>query len=129
MNPVEQHLWKERVLVITALSPTSIGYKEQNQLLNSGKKGMKDRQLVVYRMYANHWLGPGKIPLTSKEAEAVYEKYEIEKDTFSVVLIGKDGTVKLRKKDIVSTHELFRLIDSMPMRKQEIQRDEKAPER
>jgi len=122
MNPVKEHMWQQRVLIITAVSPTNVGYKEQNQILNSGKKGMKERDLVIYRLYTDHWLDPSKSPLNEKQAEAIYDRYDIPRNTFSVVLIGKDGGVKMRKNDLVTTKEIFDLIDSMPMRQQEMRR-------
>jgi len=40
---------------------------------------------------------------------------------FQVLLIGKDGGVKLRSSEPVSMKDLFGLIDSMPMRQQEME--------
>ena len=37
-----------------------------------------------------------------------------------IILIGKDGGVKLRKKYIVEANEVFDLIDQMPMRRSEM---------
>ena len=125
-NPIRKHVWKERVLIVTASSPTNVGYKRQNQLLEKGKKGMKERDLVIYRLYSDHWLGPSGEILTFEEAAAIQAAYQIENDTFSVVLIGKDGGVKLRSEDLVSTRELFQLIDSMPMRQQEMQKEKES---
>jgi hypothetical protein len=45
---------------------------------------------------------------------------------FEAILIGIDGTVKLRRKRAIEIEELFELIDSMPMRKEEIQRQKRA---
>jgi hypothetical protein len=41
-------------------------------------------------------------------------------DEFEIILIGKDGGVKLRSKTPISLEELFSLIDAMPMRRQEM---------
>lgn len=120
MNPVKKHMWNDRVLIVTATSPTNVGYKRQDQLLTKGKKGMKDRDLVIYRLYDDHWLGPKNEMLSEEEAEWIYRNYEIDKSTFSVLLIGKDGKIKMRKADIISTREIFQLIDNMPMRQQEM---------
>ena len=125
-NPVKKHLWKQRVLIVTASSPTNVGFKRQNQLLEKGKKGMKERDLVIYRLYEDHWLDPSNDLLDNEEAEAIYADYGIESGTFSVTLIGKDGTVKLRSEDIVSTREVFQLIDSMPMRQHEMQKEKES---
>lgn len=120
MNPVSKHKWKERVLIVTASSPSNIGFKRQDQILTKGKKGMKDRDLVIYRLYTDHWLDHKNNLLSEKEAQSLYQNYNIDSATFSVVLLGKDGSVKMRKTDIVSTREIFQLIDSMPMRQQEM---------
>lgn len=129
MNPVDKHKWKERVLIVTASSPSNVGYKRQDQLLTKGKKGMKDRDLVIYRLYVDHWLDPKNEIISEQEARAIYENYNIDPDTFSVVLIGKDGGVKMDKNDIVSTREIFQLIDSMPMRQQEVRKSKEPDQR
>ena len=127
MNPVKEHLWKERVLIVTASSPTNVGYKRQDQLLMKGRKGMKERDLVIYRLYSDHWLNPDNHRISEEQAKAMYRAFDIDPDTFSVLLIGKDGGVKMRRDDIVSTREIFQLIDSMPMRQQEM-RKSKEPD-
>lgn len=127
MNPISKHQWKDRVLIVTASSPTNIGYKRQEQLLTKGKKGMKERDLVIYKLYNDHWLDPDDHLMSEKDAEAILNAYDIEAGTFSVLLLGKDGGIKMRKNDIVSTREIFQLIDSMPMRQEEMRR-QKEPD-
>ena len=39
-----------------------------------------------------------------------------------IVLIGKDGGIKLKRPFVVSAGEIFDMIDSMPMRKAEMKR-------
>ena len=41
---------------------------------------------------------------------------------FGVALVGKDGGVKLSRQAPVSTETLFRTIDAMPMRRDEMRR-------
>jgi hypothetical protein len=58
---------------------------------------------------------------TSTRALELRQRLEVaENDSFAVVLVGKDGYRKLRKTRPVEAEELFRLIDSMPMRKAEM---------
>ncbi len=123
MNPITKYKWEKRVLIVSAGSPTSVGYKRQEQLLSRGKKGMKERDLIIYKMYKDHWIGPDGTPLNDEEAIAIKRAYNLSADIFSVVLVGKDGSVKMRKDDLVSTREIFALIDSMPMRKQEMKKE------
>ena len=122
MNPIAAHKWESRVLVFSATSPTSVGYRRQEQLLARSKKGIKERDLIIYRLYDDHWLDHQNEALSNDQALAIREAYQIPAGEFQVILIGKDGTVKLRKDDIVPTREIFALIDSMPMRKSEAKR-------
>lgn len=120
MNPLLKHQWKKRIIIVSASSPKHIGYREQQALLSQNKKGMKERDLIIYRLYNDHWLDPQENALTESEAKAIREAYALPINEFMVVLIGKDGGVKLRERDPVETRTIFQLIDSMPMRKQEI---------
>ncbi|NBF41151.1 MAG: DUF4174 domain-containing protein [Spirochaetes bacterium] len=52
--------------------------------------------------------------------DSLRDKYGVDGQQFVVLLIGKDGGVKLRAEEPVTTTELFSLIDSMPMRRREI---------
>ncbi|RZK33884.1 MAG: DUF4174 domain-containing protein, partial [Hymenobacter sp.] len=45
--------------------------------------------------------------------------------SFSVVLIGKDGGVKLAQTQPLAPENLFGTVDKMPMRKQEAKRAKK----
>ena len=42
--------------------------------------------------------------------------------TFEVLLVGKDGGVKLRRDEPVAASEIIALIDTMPMRRNEMRR-------
>jgi len=42
--------------------------------------------------------------------------------SFEILLIGKDGGIKLRREQPVAAHEITALIDTMPMRKSEMRR-------
>jgi hypothetical protein len=48
-------------------------------------------------------------------------RFKVEPDEFLVILIGKDGGEKLNNRTPVTVVQLERLIDSMPMRKSEMQ--------
>lgn len=42
---------------------------------------------------------------------------------FSIVLIGKDGGEKLRRNSLLTTRELFSMVDVMPMRRAEMRKE------
>ncbi|MEO1019351.1 MAG: DUF4174 domain-containing protein, partial [Pseudomonadota bacterium] len=59
--------------------------------------------------------------VTSLSAADLRDAFGVENSDFRVLLIGKDGGVKLRSNEWVSAHEVFALIDTMPMRRREMQ--------
>ena len=48
------------------------------------------------------------------------KQFDIPQKTFTLILLGKDGSIKLKRNDRVKLDEIFTLIDSMPMRKEEM---------
>ena len=65
--------------------------------------------------------------LFPKEREAqwtyssdLYQRHTESSVPFSIILIGLDGGIKLRQQELLTAKELFRIIDSMPMRKAEM---------
>src|SRR3984885_9745738 len=70
---------------------------------------------------------PGsKVPtcrLSEDELAAMRHRFKVEQPDFLVILIGKDGSEKLNSRTPVTAAQLERLIDSMPMRKSEMQRE------
>ncbi len=55
-------------------------------------------------------------------------RFKVEPAEFLVILIGKDGGEKLSSKTPVPVDQLERLIDSMPMRKSEMQPEPQGEE-
>jgi hypothetical protein len=51
----------------------------------------------------------------------IWRKFNDKDSPFLVVLIGKDGTMKLRRERVLSKNELLGIIDAMPMRRAEMQ--------
>jgi hypothetical protein len=52
----------------------------------------------------------------------LFSKYKVNPDEFTVILIGKDGSEKLRTNELLQPAKLFAVIDAMPMRKREMRR-------
>ncbi|NNK75467.1 MAG: DUF4174 domain-containing protein, partial [Maribacter sp.] len=52
-----------------------------------------------------------------KVSKEINEKILNENQNFELVLIGLDGIIKLKRNEILTTDDLFSIIDSMPMRK------------
>lgn len=57
--------------------------------------------------------------ISDKSIRRITSQFRNEGKSFEIILIGKDGTVKLRSCD-VTLDGLFCLIDTMPMRQSEM---------
>lgn len=120
------HLWESRPILLFTPSPAGTAYRQQLDILTKAGGEVTDRSLVIYTICPKGGKKPDGGTLSAIQADALYSKYGITPGQgFTFLLIGKDGTEKLRKKEPVSTRELFSLIDSMPMRKAEMRRKEK----
>ena len=103
---LDQYLWTARPLVIFAPSETDPRLVQQLKWLESRKEEMDERDVVVL------------VDLEGPKKSSLRQKYHPR--DFQIILIGKDGQVKLRKPFPWDVRELSRQIDKMPMRKQEM---------
>lgn len=115
---LDQYRWKNRILLVFAPDPQDQHLRDQRSLLNDSRVGLVDRDLKVIVVNPK-----SHTSLATAYSKHLYQVYKIEKDTFVVVLIGKDGTEKLRTSQPISPAELFRIIDAMPMRQSELKRN------
>jgi hypothetical protein len=66
--------------------------------------------------------------LSEDELAAMRHHFKVEPAEFLVILIGKDGGEKLNSRTPVPVDQLEQLIDSMPMRKGEMQQGPQGEE-
>lgn len=57
------------------------------------------------------------------EARRLRTQFAIGDDTFSVVLIGKDGGEKMRVDEVPDLQAIYAVVDGMPMRSREMGAD------
>ncbi|MFP4354458.1 MAG: DUF4174 domain-containing protein [Phycisphaerae bacterium] len=82
----------------------------------------QERDMVLLEIVPGQSRAGGE-PLSEDQAAALRRHYRIDNDEFAVVLVGKDGTVKLNSRRVVPAESIFDLIDQMPMRRREMQED------
>ena len=103
---LSSYQWTHRPIVVFANSPEDVNYARQIKMLESGLNQLLVRDVVV---------------LTDTNPSEVSPLRELLRPRgFALLLIGKDGQVKLRKPFPWSVRELSRAIDKMPMRRQEL---------
>tara|TARA_Y100000996_G_C22148170_1_gene489266 strand:+ start:20 stop:445 length:426 start_codon:yes stop_codon:yes gene_type:complete len=115
-GPLEKYLWKNRIIV--TFSPSKINF-ERNKFLNSINKNLCDfnaRNIIHIDLIFN----------TNKQEIKIFERsfgnLSLSPIEFRLILIGKDGGIKLNSKK-TSIKDIFNLIDTMPMRKEEMVKD------
>jgi hypothetical protein len=99
-------LWIKRPLVVFADSPADPRYTQQMKYLTDRLEDLEKRDVVV-------------LTDTDPSAESALRK-KLRPRGFMLVLIGKDGTIYLRKPLPWDVREISRIIDKLPMRQQEI---------
>jgi len=112
--------WKNRILLIFAPSAEDPARKSLVAELNTQVAGVRERDLLIGEFFeagASRFAGAS---LTPESAEELRRQFAVRKGMPTVILVGKDGEVKLRREGPVQAAEIFALIDSMPMRQKEM---------
>jgi hypothetical protein len=115
---MENHLWKNRVLLIYASDENSQELENQFAILEKHSKELLERKIIIYSFtkksyrlnFDNNW----------KKSEELFSSFIPKKDVFTIRLIGLDGGIKLEQNRELSSEKLFTIIDGMPIRKREI---------
>ncbi|MDR5761386.1 DUF4174 domain-containing protein [Caballeronia sp. LZ035] len=111
-SSVEQYAWQKRLLIVFAGNADSAALSKQRATIK-GSKGFTERDLLVIEVIGDDVQGVGD------SASALRQRYGVKAGTFRVLLVGKDGGVKLDSHEPIESRDLFKTIDAMPMRKQE----------
>jgi len=90
-------------------SPTHEPYAHQRHLLQNQEAAFEDRDLLTLDFLGDTPAG-----------DAARRQFGIDGDTFTVVLVGKDGGEKFRSAEPVRPRDLFDRVDTMPMRRREM---------
>ena len=115
-----QFQWKSRLLFLFAPDRSNPLFKNLQSELIAQKAEVKDRDLVVFEVLEQ---GPSRMntaPIDRQVADSIRDRFAIPQNTFSLILVGKDGSIKLNRQDRTHLQEVFDLIDAMPMRQDEM---------
>lgn len=106
-SELNEFLWINRVIVVFADSPADPRYIEQLDLLTEELDALGERDVLI---------------LTDTDPKASSPmRTQLRPRGFSMVLIGKDGGVKLRKPRPMTVREISRTIDKFPDRRREVE--------
>ncbi|WP_102222722.1 DUF4174 domain-containing protein [Acidimangrovimonas sediminis] len=105
---LDQYRWNKRVVMIFAPSPQDPKYRDVTEALRARAAGLENRDLVV---------------LTDTDPKAQGRlRAAFDVRGFRMLLVGKDGGVKLDEGAVISPDMLFQTIDAMPMRRDEMRK-------
>jgi hypothetical protein len=113
--------WKYRPLLIFS-TPKDKHLKKQLSELEKNRQGIIERDMKIILLYANLTGTNDGVKMDSAQVEDCYKKFDISHEQFTILLIGKDGRVKMRKTKNISMKEIFSVIDKMPMRQREMRK-------
>jgi hypothetical protein len=120
---LDDYRWKNRVLLVFAESDKNPLYRDFMDAWSREKEGFGERDLLVFQILLQGRSEGPRGPLTSQQSNDLRDRFVIAGTSFGIVLIGKDGGVTLRTGD-ANVAKIFGLIDSMPMRRAEMQQQE-----
>ena len=112
--------WKNRLLLVFSPAESDPSFVVFDQNVSIKSLGVEDRDLIVFRIFEKGSSFRGGQPLSKEDAQNLRNHFNVKPGQFTVILIGKDGTIKMVREHLVELHEIFDLIDSMPMRRQEM---------
>jgi hypothetical protein len=123
---------KSRVLLVFAPDSTDRRFVQQLSLFEHHAADFNSRDLVLIPVIPDS--GKSALPadmhnfqvpfVHDDEKITLRRRFHIQPDSFTVLLLGKDGGEKLRSSSPVPVARLNRTIDAMPMRKDEMRRQQ-----
>ncbi|MEP6065721.1 MAG: DUF4174 domain-containing protein [Paracoccaceae bacterium] len=106
IDDLKQFVWEKRPIIVFADSANDPNFNQQMEFLRDRVDELAERDVIV-------------LTDTDPDAQSPLRR-KLRPRGFALVLIGKDGAVKLRKPFPWNVRELSRSIDKMPLRKREI---------
>jgi len=111
---------KNRLLLIFSPDDNDSLFKKLQSEIIAQEAEVEDRDLVVFEILERGQSRMNTAHLDQEAVDSIRKRLAVPQSTFRVILIGKDGGMKLERDDQVGLEEIFERIDSMPMRKNEI---------
>jgi hypothetical protein len=103
--------WRNRVLVVIAPTQGDQRLASQRQMFNQASRGMVERHVILVEALGD-----------DPSARSVRRRLGLASTDFRAFLVGKDGHTAMSSTEPLTSDRLFRAIDAMPMRQEEIRR-------
>lgn len=116
-NPLEDYRWKNRILLVSADEKSTDLLQTQLNKFRGEDADFTERKLIVINLNANPGKPSNEKTFDKNSIAAIRKAYDVPQQDFHLVLIGLDGGAKKSWQKPVEPTEIYRLIDAMPMRK------------
>ena len=109
--------WEKRI-VVTFSNDQKINETLEDELKDSNHE-INDRDIIYFLISPTTTLSNSESYLSLEDLGYLIHEHFNNEDQFKVILIGKDGGVKMEKNNF-DLQYIFQLIDSMPIRQREM---------
>jgi hypothetical protein len=120
---LSDYLWQSRPLLVFAPTGNDPRLVETTGRIEASRCEFADRDMVLGRILTDGTSTLDGDVVDTEQAQRLQSEFGIGADSFSVVLIGKDGGEKLRVNDVPDLAAIYAVIDGMPMRGGEMSTD------
>ncbi len=117
---LQQRQWQARPLLVFGPSADDPRLRRQLASLDASAAGLAERDMDDVRIAGEQGQANGAA-MRPPDVAALRARFEVPAEGFTVILIGKDGSEKLRTTAPVEMETIFETIDAMPIRRQEMQ--------
>jgi hypothetical protein len=125
---LSQFQWKNRLLFLFAPNRSHPLFDVLQKSIAIQQAGVADRDLVIFEILESGTSRMDTSDLDPKVAQSLRDKFDARPGQFTVILVGKDGGIKLNRQDQTRLEDIFALIDAMPMRREEMRQKSRTGE-
>ena len=117
------YLWQRRPLLLFAPAESDPRLVEMVRRIEASRCDFADRDMVLGLIVTEGTSTLDGQVVDTSQARRLLSEFGIGANSFSVVLIGKDGGEKLRVNEVPDLPTIYAVIDGMPMRSAEMGAD------
>lgn len=120
VNPLEADRWQHRPLVVATPDTENPAFRDLMDRLDQHADGFRNRDMVRYVITPHTARRDGE-SLITEQREALARAIDADPaEKPELILVGKDGGVKMRGSLDTEVAAIFERIDRMPMRRREM---------
>ncbi|MFM9033529.1 MAG: DUF4174 domain-containing protein [Mycobacterium sp.] len=120
---LSDYLWESRPLLVFAPTGDDPRLVETVRRIEATRCDFADRDMVLGLIVTDGTGTLGGQVIDAGQAQRLASEFGVGANSFSVLLIGKDGGEKLRVDDVPDLRAVYTVIDGMPMRGREMSAD------